>query len=445
MRHYAPRLLHEYLQRLFPVKRFWIAYSGGLDSTVLLQSLAFLKSEFRDIDVQAVHVNHGLHVRALQWARWCTDTADRLDIPCRILTINVEAGRGSSREAQAREARYRALAELVKEGDCLLTAHHQDDQAETVLLQLLRGAGVHGLAAMPLRAKFSNGFIARPLLDFTRTELRAYAEASQLDWIDDPANFEIDYDRNFLRHHILPLLKDRWPSLSATLSRSADHCAAARHLIDDVAAGDLRTVGDTSDGTLVVERLRTFGEIRQANLLRFWLRQSGSPVPSQTKLAQILHQALTAAPDRQPCVKWRGAEVRRYRNKLYALTPEAARETDLVLPWDMRAPLTLPFHGRQLMAIADSGRGLSARLCQSGPVTIRFRRGGEKCKPAGQQKHRMLKKLFQERGIPVWERDRLPLLYVGEQLAAVADCWVCEPFHAAPYEPSVRLEMRNRI
>ncbi len=442
MRPYTPRQLFEVLQPLFPVNRYWIAFSGGLDSMVLLHSMASLRADLPGVALQAVHIDHGLHPESPDWSCWCVAQAEAVAVPCEVVAVEVAREKGASLEAQARDARYAAFATHVKPGDCLLTAHHADDQAETLLLQLLRGAGVHGLAAMPFTAPFAGGVLARPLLDFTRAQLAGYAVDHGLQWLDDPANENTGFDRNYLRHNVMPVLRDRWPAVAATVGRSAGHCANAARLLDEVAARDMLHVAD-ENGALCIDRLRDLPGERQCHLLRHWLRTLQLPVPRQTRTEQIIIQMLGADVDRYPLVAWPGAEVRRYRDRLYAMPPLTPHDARRQLRWDIVVPLELPWLAQRVVAVADVGNGLSVRLCEAAPVTIRFRQGGEMCRPSGSRHHKALKKLFQEYGLPAWERDRVPLIYLDEQLAAVGGYWICEPFQAAPDEPAVRPEVQN--
>lgn len=444
MRLFSPPRLFEVLQQLLPAGRFWIGYSGGMDSTVLLHAVASLRTALPDVELGAVHINHGLHPDAARWSQHCTEQAARLGIPCHVVPVTVARVPGASLEAQARAARYAAFAALVGRGDCLLTAHHGDDQAETVLLQLLRGAGVHGLAAMPGKSNFGAGVHARPLLGFARSALAHYATDARLRWIDDPANDDPGFDRNYLRHRVMPALRDRWPAVADTLARSARHCAQAAVLIDATAALDLQQV-QRDDGALDLAELRRLPFERQRALIRYWLRMRDLPLPPEARVDQILMQMHGAALDRQPRIAWTGAEVRRHRDRLYAMRPvvsqpqNGARE----LCWRPDVPLELPGSGMRLVAVPVTGAGLNAARCHGADITVRFRRGGERCRPADGMHTRSLKKLLQEAGVPVWERERLPLIYINGELAAVADRWICAPFAAAPGEPGLRVVIEH--
>ncbi len=437
---FSPDTLAEILRRLPPVKRYWLAYSGGSDSHVLLHAAAQLQQRGPRVPFHAVHVDHGLQAASAAWARHCAAVCADLNLPLSTLRVNARGAPGDSPEAAARRARYQAMAELIEEGDCLLTAHHQDDQAETLLLQLLRGGGPHGLAAMPAAAPFASGLHARPLLNFSRAELQAYAQAQGLRWIDDPSNADTGFDRNFLRGAVMPLLRQRWPAAARVLTRGAAHQAEAARLLDALAGQDLAACRAAQAVCLSIPALLLLDEARQRNVLRFWLKSLGFNVPDSARLAHAQRDILHAGRDRLPLVKWDGAELRRYRDHLYALPPQAEVDVSTVLQWDLRAPLRLP-DGAQLSARPARGAGVKAALCAQG-VSVRFRRGGEHCQVSPDGPTRDLKKLLQERGVPPWQRARIPLVYVGERLAAVADQWRCAPFHASGDEGGICFEWR---
>ncbi|MEJ2345147.1 MAG: tRNA lysidine(34) synthetase TilS [Gammaproteobacteria bacterium] len=428
---FSPSQLLRSLSRLPVPSRYWVAYSGGLDSHALLHALHGARHDL-GASVGAVHVHHGLHPDADHWTEHCAHVCAGLSLPLETLRVDARAGRGQSPEAAAREARYRALASVVAAGDILLTAHHQQDQAETLLLQLLRGSGPHGLAAMPFSAEFGRGLLARPLLEVTRGQLQDYARRYGLHWVEDSSNARLDYDRNFLRHRVVPLLTGRWPAAAATLSRAAQHCADAARLLDALAAVDRETAATDAPRQLSVTALRVLSPERRRNVLRYWVREQGLPLPSAGQLQQVAEELLQARPDATPVVHWPGAEVRRYRDGVYLMSPLAPPDLPAAVTWRPNESLGLP-HGR-LSTRPVQGAGLAERVCR-GPMTVRFRQGGERYRPPGRQRSRSLKKRLQEYGVPPWQRARLPLVYIGDELAAVADLWVCAPFAAQPGEP----------
>lgn len=427
------------LERLPGIRRYRVAFSGGLDSTVLLHAMAELRPRI-EAELCAVHVNHGLQAAAADWARECRAACEALGIPLHAVEVDARPGSGESPEAAARHARYAAIRALIEAGDCLLTAHHQDDQAETVLLQLLRGSGVAGLAAMPPHAPFAAGWHARPLLDLTRAELRAYAAARDLRWIDDPSNFDTGLRRNYLRHEILPRLRSQWPAFARTLSRSAAHHAESARLLDEVGAEDFTAVAGPRAATLSIDALMQLSPERLNNVLRYWLRTLELPLPSTAHLERLHEDILKAAQDSAPLLAWPGAEVRRYRSLLYAMWPLPPHDPEQVVPWDLAAPLDLPTCGGRLVARHVAGHGIRRVLLKDRPVTVRFRRGGEHCRPAGRGHTHELRKLLQESAVPPWLRERVPLLYIGDELAAAGDLFICEGFQAGEGEAGVELE-----
>ncbi|HRY16619.1 MAG TPA: tRNA lysidine(34) synthetase TilS, partial [Candidatus Competibacteraceae bacterium] len=427
-----------------------VGYSGGLDSHVLLHLLATNRAYWPERTLAAVYVDHGLQIASAGWGEHCARICRELDIPFRVLRIDARPTPGESPEAAARRARYAALAAELNLGAALLTAHHRDDQAETLLLQLLRGAGPHGLAAMPTASRLGPGWLLRPLLDVDRSGLLAYALKHDLRWIEDVSNIDTDFDRNYLRHRILPLLRERWPAVARNLARSAQWCAETADWLDAGADADLARVTTQRPDTLHIPALRALGEPRQRNALRRWLRRLGLPVPDSRQLRHILHDALTAARNRQPCIRWPGGEVRRYRNTLYAMPPPPPHDSRQTLIWRATAdgwpPLELPGLGT-LGLRAAVGAGLRADLLVGGLLLVRFRQGGERFRPVGRHHSQKLKKLLQEAGFPPWERDRLPLIYLsstptlthegGENqgLLAVVGLGIAAEAAAGPGEP----------
>lgn len=434
-RSFSSERLVEILLGLPGTSRFLLAYSGGCDSHALVHAAAQLQGQSYPWSFHALHVDHGLQVSSAEWARHCQSVCAELGIELTLLRTDARARTGESPEAAARAARYRAFENIMQPGDCLLTAHHQDDQAETLLLQLLRGGGPHGLAAMPEVSAFSSGLHARPLLAFSRRQLRDYAQQESLQWIEDPSNVDIGFDRNYLRENVIPLLKERWPAFARVLARGAYHQAEAAQLLDIMADEDFQHCIE-KDQALRISDLSELAEARQRNVLRYWLKTLGYKLPDTARLMQIQFEVLHAAPDRSPEVSWEGVVVRRYRDRLYALKPQAAVDINMVLPWDFSRHLPLP-DGGSISANPTYGRGIKSSLCLQQGVTVRYRRGGEQCQIAPYGATRSLKKLLQENGVPPWEREHIPLIFAGEQLAAVADYWVCAPFQADSDEEGI--------
>lgn len=411
------------------LKRYLVAFSGGLDSTVLLHLAARALPRRR---LLVVHVDHGLHADSADWASHCKAVAAGYQLAFREVRVTVDGGPGGI-EAGARAARYRALADLLSPQSAVLTAQHTDDQLETFLLQAMRGAGPAGLAAMPVWSRLEPGWLARPLLNAGREDLEAVARAANLDWLNDPANAESRFDRNYLRHAVLPPLRERWPHAAEAVARSARHCASAQTVAEAATAADY--VAARRGPCLDAERLAGLPRARQTALLRFWVDRRKLPALPEEQARQVLDELLPAGPDAEPCVRWPGAELRRYRDALYALPP---------LP-DVPAGRTWPELGREL-DLGDLGRlrgreeqgGL--RLPANAAVTVGCRQGGEVLQPAGRPHHKPLKQWFQEAGVPPWVRRRWPLVFVAGELAAVPGLWVAEGFAAGADETGWHLD-----
>jgi len=387
-----------------------IGFSGGLDSTVLLHRLA----TDAHAGLGAIHVHHGLHADADAWAAHCATVCAALHVPLDIAHVDVDRRSGRGIEAAAREARHAAFAAALADDEILVLAHHRDDQAETFLLRALRGSGVDGLGAMrPWRA-FAHGWLWRPLLETARSELFAYAQRHDLRWIEDPGNNDSAFDRNFIRHHAMPLLRERWPHADAAFARSAMLSAAAGALLDDE---DARSLGDLACGdarTLRVDGLRMLPAARRARVLRRWIDGLAlPPLPAQA-FARVDADLLGAAADARAEFAWAGAAIRRWRNLLHADRQREPLPPDWRVSWDGRAPLSLPDGGTLRLSGAS---GFDA------PLEVMARRGGERIRLPGRAHTHSLKHVLQDLGVPPWQRARLPLLLssVDGQVLGVAD------------------------
>ncbi len=429
------KILSAYLSESASLK---VAYSGGIDSHALLYALY----ELRDLTpwlVSVVHVDHGIHSESRAWAEHCVRVCAALGFPCEVEHVTVGEARAGGLEATARRLRYECLARHVGATDVLLTAHHLDDQAETVLLQLLRGGGVHGLSAMPMVTGFSAGELMRPLLGYTRAALNAYASAHGLRWVEDTANRDLRHARNFMRHRMLPLLERRWPSVRSVLARTAQHAGEAASLLDTLARIDLQSTRPDQGASLAVGALLRLPAERRRNVLRYWMRQQGHRPPSTLLLAKVMQIIEVPTRSQSAVVRWAGTEICRYRDTLSVVRPFIVPEPGLRLAWNPAVALELPGTGQVLRAVGCDGEGLSRERIAGAPLTVRWRTGGERCRLPGRRHHHKLKKLLQAAGVPPWERRRLPLIFVGEELAAVADRWVCAPFAAGDGEPGLRI------
>jgi len=415
-----------------------VGFSGGADSTALLKCLQELREELGGFELRAIHVNHHLHPRAETWAEHCAGLARQLAVPLLLLDARIEAVRGESLEAAAREARYRLFAEALTPAEFLLTAHHAEDQLETLLLQLARGAGVAGLAGMSRRTPCGPGEHLRPLLDFNREALQRYLAKSGLTWIKDPSNEDHRFDRNFMRHEVLPILRQRWPSLPASAVRSADHLASAQSILDELARADHFAA---AEGTrLSVPMLRRLAPERMRNLLRYWIRLRNAPLPSSAILGEVVSQMLALTADTTPEVRWSGHVARRYRDRLY-LSTGLSDEPGEGAWWDWK---TQP----EILLPAGSGRLRAREVTHANAVLtaipdklrVGWRAGGETLRLATNRPHRELRSLMQERGIVPWMRGRIPLLFAADELVAVGDLWIAAEFRASAEESGILLE-----
>lgn len=396
-----------------PAAPLCVAFSGGPDSTALLHALAQLP-QVRSRGLRALHVNHGLHARSTVWAEHCAHFCMQLDIPCTVLPVQVERAGGEGLEAAARDARYAALATQLDVAEWLVLAHHRDDQAETVLLKLLRGAGPEGLGGMRQLRAFARGQLWRPLLVLPRQRLLDYVSSWQLPTLDDPSNRDTRLGRNLLRHEILPRLLQHWPQAvdsivhSAALSRAAADSLRTRWL------ATLDTLLDPANASLEVAGWLALDPALRYPLLDHWLRQQGLRAPTTAQRLQIEQQA-RARPDQVPSIRWPGAELRIWRGRLWAMTPRCRPAPDWEAAW-RGAPLQLPAGGT--LALQPE----SVRL--RSPLVLRLRRGGERIKPLGDAHTRGLRDLFQAAQMPPWQRFACPLMYVDDELVAVADRWI---------------------
>ena len=299
----------------WPDASLCIALSGGVDAVALLQAVREVAARHPGLRLRALHVDHGLQPGSGAWAAFCRDLCARLEVACEVLELKLEPRKGESVEAEARAERYAALAAVLEPGECLLTAHHADDQLETVLLQLFRGAGAAGLAAMPPSAALGPGQHLRPLLQVPREEIVEYARLHGLKWIDDPMNTDSRFDRSYLRHEVLPAIIERWPAAARTVGRSARHLAEAQGLLEALAEIDASRFLD-NEGTLAVAGLLQLPHARRVNVLRWWIVRQGLGLPSTARLESIIRDVLPARPDAHPVVTWPTGEVRRRKGRL---------------------------------------------------------------------------------------------------------------------------------
>ncbi len=422
---------HEFAQQLqhlaeqYHIRTWCLAYSGGVDSQVLLH-LLYLSG----VEVYAVYIDHGLQAASSDWAKHCEQQCQQFDIPFQCIAVNAQPQKGESPEAAARSARYSALKKIIEENTCLLTAQHLDDQAETVMLQLLRGAGAAGLAAMPSINRFSSGWHSRPLLQISQDAIVAYAQQNQLSWVEDPSNQHQQYDRNYLRHSVIPVLADRWPAMNRTLAQFADQQVENMQLLDELAKSDMAPAL-AEDQSLSISVLQQYDDARLRNLLRYWLKSCEAPMPSRAVLMQIVKQLMTTSHDTHSLVSWSDFEVRHFRDHLYCLKKnvhDAKQRLSFSATGEVQLPsIKCVLRMEKKLSSEQSPYVLDSAILNSS-LTVRFRQGGEKILPAGRKGRRDLKSLFQEEGVPAWERERVPLLYADNELVAVVGYCIADEF-----------------
>jgi tRNA(Ile)-lysidine synthase len=392
----------------------WIAFSGGMDSSTLLACAA--RSELlRTRGLRALHVHHGLHADADSWAEQAAVFATDLQVPCEVARVLVDP-KGQGLEAAARAARHAAFEQVLTPGAAILLAHHREDQAETLLLRMLRGASVDGLGSMRAARSCGQGWLLRPWLGQARAVILAAARALDLSWIEDPANADVRHDRSFLRQQIWPLLDGRFPALAERLTRLANHAASVSDELELRAAQALDLAAEDGRGRLRISTLLELGEALFGATLRRFARQLGVAPPGFHELQRLRREVLLAQPDATPIMRWDGYEFRRFREHLFLLTQQATQAAPAVeLMWPAGACVVdLPTGVGKLRLLDGSGQESPA------PVTlgVRWRRGGERLRPTGKPHRRELRLLFQELDVPPWQRDRVPLLYAGQELIA---------------------------
>jgi tRNA(Ile)-lysidine synthase len=408
-----------------PDNRLVLGLSGGMDSVVLLHLLRACQAQYA-FQLVCVHVHHGLSPHADKWARFCEQLCHVAGIPLSVHRVTINRDDPAGLEAAARAQRHQVFASI--EADFVLTAHHQNDQAETFLLQLLRGAGPKGLAGMA-EAQQHPGWgatLLRPLLSIPRTEIEQYAQANTLDWVEDESNTDTAYTRNYLRHTMLPLLASRFHAAVSTLARSAALQADAAELLEDLAQIDAKlcVAGDRLD----CANLAKLPLARAANLLRWFIDQHGLRMISQRRLDESLRQLLHAVADAHLSITINpGIELRRYRGGAYLVAARACANQTAV-QWQGEPMLRLQQAGSDVTLQLTRGAGLSLARLKAARVQLGVRQGGERIRLVKNGAHRSLKNLLQECALPPWQRACVPLLWCDSELV-----WADEIGFAADY------------
>ena len=407
--------------------RLVVALSGGVDSVVLLHLLANFKKCHPAYIVLAHNVNHGLSNNADHWGIFCAELCQKLNVPFISSTVKIEKKSRSSLEALARDARYQCFKDNMLENDVILTGHHQDDQLETLLLALKRGSGSTGLQGIRSIQSFFNGYLVRPLLTFSRQELIDYAESYQLQWIEDESNQDIDFDRNFIRHQISPLLIQRWPAMAQSASRTAQLCQEQQTLLNEVAQQDLGQclVKRLSCQTLDIASLAAFSSVRRNNIIRFWLKSNGLQYPSSKQLTVLWEEVALADADKQPKLQLASNTICRYQGELYIVPTQPIKEIEHPLIWSGQNVLWL----QEGQLGVDFSR-VDPSVAQQYQVQCCLRQHLDAkltCLPEGRNKTRSIKKLLHEYQVPPWLRDQVVFILVDNQLIEALGLWRCQP------------------
>jgi tRNA(Ile)-lysidine synthase len=395
--------------------RLCVGLSGGRDSVVLLHALSgAVASAGLAVALTAVHVQHGLSANADAWAAFCAGFAQRCAVPLLIVRVDVPRGSGEGPEAAARRMRHGAFAECA--ADWLALAHHRDDQAETVLLNLLRGAGIAGAAGMLAERPQQRGpSLLRPLLDVPRAVLEAYAAAHALRWIDDESNDDLHLRRNYLRRDILPRLEEQFAGAAKSLARAAGHFAEASTLLDELAAID-RAALATPSGRIGLAGFNALPAARAGNLLRFAWSRAGFRAPDTRWIAEALRQLAATNALSETCLATADGQLHVYRGELHLI---GHRQPAPAAPLPYCGEAALPWAGGRVRFVPAIGSGLHPALLAPGLAMLRARQGGERLQIHAGRPRRSLRKLLQEAAIPPWQRERLPLLWCDGRLAWV--------------------------
>lgn len=408
-----------------------IALSGGMDSVVLLHAAVHCLAE-RPGGLAALHINHQLQPNADDCEAFCRELCASLGVSCQVTRVTVPQGATGGRgglEAAAREARYQVFEAALAEGGTLLMAHHQDDQAETVLFRLLRGSGPAGLAGMPRQRPLGRGRLVRPFLELSRQQLQGHAASTGYRWVEDPSNQDTGFDRNFLRHRVLPLLKQRWPTVLKRLQRSAEACDEGAQLAASLARLHHQQVASRDGGLRVAELARLTGP-EQKNLLRWWIGQRGLPVPERQDWRASLAELTGAGEDRQPELVGQGFVLRRYRGTLYLVSSEQP------LPQPCWLEPGRPTRWGDWCLTLEPVVAPSKQIPK---IRLSTRQGGERLRPDPGGPSRALKTWLQEQAVPPWERARLPVLTELGEVVAVGDFWISPKYAGAAPERGWRI------
>ena len=424
-------------------ERIGVAYSGGLDSTVLLhllsREIAFLNK------VNAVHINHSISPDSDKWEEFCRKNADELGV--QFFSYKLEEMKNIS-EDNLRKIRYEKFNQWASSNDLILTAHHKDDQVETILFRFIRGTGLNGLKGIPAWRKDGNTQFHRPLLNVPKRELYEYAQNNKLKWVEDESNKDINISRNYIRNKLLPTIKDKWPNVDKSILHLSSEAIRSNTILKSVAKEDLERLV-VKENSYDLSKYLSLSEERAENLLYFLINYEVGLEANSNYLKEIdrtlrnsnnldnIEFPLTSRDNKRFKLKVLEGEIS------FLLEGELNKlDSSYVSDWDLRSKLEIPSGFLNVEKI--KGEGID-NFYQNQQIYVKGRRGGERCKPFGRNKSQKLKKLFQEYEIPLWQRDRLPLIYIGEKLAAVGDLWVCEEFHAQPNKRGISINWTDNL
>ena len=396
---------------------FTIALSGGADSVALLHAIS---SQYPKDKLKAIYINHQLQAVSDEWADFCQSLCQELDVDFEVIAVELDQ-KAASLENSARKARYQAFSKIIDSEQCLLTGHHQDDQAETLLLQLFRGAGPKGLSAMPYITSFAEGYHARPLLSVSKVEVLEYCKEHQLSFVDDPSNLDTQHRRNFVRHRVIPLLEQEWPQLTATLSRVSQLQADTQAIVEERAQEDWESCYTEGKG-LSVEVLRKLSEVRQNSLIRYWFERLGLGMPSVRVLKQLLSQMLEAETDAQPMIEFKQGSIRRHQDHLVWLPQHSSSNHSSSNHIKLQ---DTAWNGKKDLQVAD-GITITAEWLKTHypelmgeSLVVSLRRGGERFRKKNARQSTSLKNYLQEQKFPAWQRDQLLLIKLNDEVRAV--------------------------
>ena len=421
-------IIERQIKPLLPNK-FCIAFSGGMDSTVLLHVMKNIIDEKSQI--RAIHINHNIVDNSKVWTRTCKSICKNFGIDIEIISLEVTHN-GYGLEAAARDERYKKLKEILYENEYLLTAHHEEDQMETVFLRMARGTGLDGLQGINEKYSFGEGIIFRPMLEVSKTSVMDYAKEHQLKWVEDSSNQDTHFDRNFLRKKIIPQFRERWPSIASSVSRLSQLSAQNIKILNQIAEEDIGPIANMNE--LPLAKLLDKSFERANNMLRYIILANGMSIPSMKTLQDGLKEMLDPETDKS-VIAWKDYCIRKYKNHLYFLSNSdlEPNKVDVRIPWEIGKTVNLGENIGSIEATFIHGDGLSIEKCKN-KLTISYRQGGELIKPIGHRINKSLKNLFQENQILPWMRDKIPLIYYQDELVSVADLWFNQNYVASQNE-----------